>query len=447
MMFWVFAALFSLLAVALVLLPALRPPKASRGRSAYDRAVYKDQLAEIEREVERGVLTPAEAASARLEVERRLLATSDEAAAVEVQGRKPLWLGAVGIAVAVAAGSVYLAIGSPGVPDQPIAARVPPGAPKSLALSAERLADRVEKNPEDAEGWVLLARAQAALERYQAAAESYRRAMALTDDRADAAAGYGEMLVLSSNGIVTPAARKAFETAAAKDPGNAPARYYLALAAAQAGRPADAIEAWRQLEADTPADAPWRAMLRQRIEETARAAGLPVPEAQRGPSSADISAAERMSPEERMKMIRSMVDNLAARLAESPDDAAGWQRLGRAYRVLGEKEKAESALARVVALRPGDKEALLDHARALLDKEGGAAPEKPLPEAFLADMRKVAEIDPENTEALWYLGLAAAQRHDKEQALAQWRRLLALLPPDSDDAKLVQRAVEALGGK
>lgn len=447
MMFWVVAALFSLLAVALVVLPALRLPSTPRGGNAYDRAVYKDQLAEIAREVERGVLTPAEAASARLEVERRLLAASDEAPAAQVRAARPVWLGAVGLAVIAAAGVVYLAIGSPGVPDQPIAARVPPDAPKDLVAAADRLADRLGKNPEDPEGWVLLARTQAALERYQAAAESYARAMALTGDRADAAAGYGEMLVLSSDGIVTPAARKAFETAVAKDPGNAPARYYLGLAAAQAGRPADAIEAWRRLEADTPLDAPWRATLRQRIEETARAAGIPVPEAQRGPSSADIAAAERMSPEERLKMIRSMVNSLAARLVDSPDDAAGWQRLGRAYRVLGEKEKAESALARVVALRPGDKEALLDHARAVLEMAGGAAPEKPLPEAFVADMRKVAEIDPENTEALWYLGLAAAQRHDKEQALAKWRQLLALLPPGSDDAKLVQRAVEALGAE
>jgi cytochrome c-type biogenesis protein CcmH len=141
-----------------------------------------------------------------------------------------------------------------------------------------------------------------------------------------------------------------------------------------------------------------------------------------------------------------MVEGLAARLQAAPDDAAGWQRLGRAYRVLGEKEKAEAALARVVTLRPGDKEALLDHAHAVLEGAGGADPKKKLPEAFLADMREVAKIDPKNAEALWYLGLAAAQRHDKDEAVAQWRRLLALLPP-GDDANLVQRALDALAGK
>lgn len=446
-MFWVFAALFSLLALALVVLPSLRRPGAVPGRNAYDRAIYKDQLAEIDRDLERGVLTVEQAAGARLEVERRLLATAEEPPAPSISVAPRLLLGGIGLAVVVAAAVVYLTIGSPNVPDQPIAARVPPDAPKDFAASAERLAQRVEENPDDGEGWLLLARTQAVLERYHAAAESYRRAMALTGDRADAAAGYGEMLVLSSNGTVTQAARQAFETAIGKDPSNAPARYYLALAAAQAGRPAEAIEAWQKLEADAPADAPWRDSLRKRIEETARAAGLPVPEGPRGPSSADIAAAQRMSPEERQTMIRSMVEGLAARLEESPDDAAGWQRLGRAYRVLGEKEKAEAALARVVALRPGDKEALLDHAHAVLEGAGGADPKKPLPEPFLADMRELAKIDPKNTEALWYLGLAAAQRHDKEEAIGQWKRLLALLPPEGNDAKLVQRALDALAGK
>jgi cytochrome c-type biogenesis protein CcmH len=446
-MFWLFAAFFSLLALALILLPGLRGARAAPGRTAYDRAVYKDQLAEIARDVERGVMTEAEAAAARLEVERRLLSTRDDAPAVEAGGMPRLWLGAIGVGAVSAAILAYLALGSPGVPDQPIAARVPADAPKDFAESAERLAARLTANPDDVEGWILLARTQAVLERYAAAAESYRRAMALSGDRAEAAAGYGEMLVLSSDGVVTPAARQAFEKAVAGDPANAPARYYLALAAAQAGRPAEAIEAWRKLEAEAPPDAPWRETLRQKIEQTAREAGLPIPEAPRGPSAGDIAAAQRMNPEERQKMIRSMVENLAARLEESPEDAAGWQRLGRAYRVLGEKDKAEAALARVVALRPGDKEALLDHARVMLENAGGADPKKPLPEPFLDSMRKVAELDPDNTEALWYLGLAAAQRQDKEGAAARWRQLLGLLPPGSEDAKLVQRALDAIGPK
>jgi cytochrome c-type biogenesis protein CcmH len=447
-MFWALAALLSALALALIVLPALRRRGAGPARSAYDRAVYRDHLAEIGRDLERGVLTPDQAAAARLEVERRLLAAAEEATPEEARGIRPVGLALLGAGVVMAAAAVYLGLGSPGVPDQPAISYVPPDAPRSLVADADRLAKRLEEHPDDGEGWMRLARTQASLERYHLAAESYRRAMALIGDRPEAQAGYGEMLVLSSNGVVTPAARHAFEAALAKDPADPSARYYLALATAQAGRPAEAIEAWRKLEADAPPDAPWRGRLRQRIEETAHAAGLPIPEAPRGPSAADVAAARNMSPEERQTMIRSMVEGLAARLEASPDDPAGWQRLGRAYHVLGEKEKAEAAFARVVALRPGNKEALLDHAHAVLDNAGGAAdPHKPLPEPFVADMRHVAEIDPKNAEALWYLGLAAAQQRQKEEAIGYWQRLVALLPADSDDARMVQRALDALAGK
>src|SRR5437868_11742610 len=93
--------------------------------------------------------------------------------------------------------------------------------------------------------------------------------------------------------------------------------------------------------------------------ETARTAGIaPPPEATPpagpaaggAPSAADVEAVQAMSPAERQAMIRGMVDRLAARLDANPDDAEGWQRLARAYAVLGETEKAEAAAARAAAL-------------------------------------------------------------------------------------------------
>jgi cytochrome c-type biogenesis protein CcmH len=443
-MFWVFAALLCAFAAAAIVLPGLRRPSTLGSRTDFDRAVYRDQLAEIARDVDRGVLTPEQAATARLEVERRLIATRDEPTTVQARHTGRVVQVALAALVVICAGTLYLGLGSPAVRDQPIATRVPPDAPKDLAEGADRLARRLEQNPDDGEGWLLLARTQAVLERHRAAAESYRHAMELTGN-AEAAAGYGEMLVLSSNGIVTPAARDAFRTAVEKDPANPPARYYLALAEAQAGRPAEAIESWRKLEAESPPGAPWRETVRQRIVETAREAGLPAPEPPRGPSAADIAAAQQKSPEEREAMVRGMVENLAARLRETPDDVAGWQRLGRAYRVLGEKEQAAAAFARVAELRPEDKDALLDHARAVIETLGGD-PHKKLPEKAVTELRKVLEMEPRNGEALWYLGLAAAQEHKREEAAGYWQRLLAVLPPEGDDAKMVETALKALTG-
>jgi cytochrome c-type biogenesis protein CcmH len=383
-MLWVLIAAVTLAAMAAVIVPLLRAREAGPERAAFDRAVYRDQLAEIGRDLERGVLTETEAAAARLEVERRLLATEEPAGVTSPRAGRVDPITTVFLAASVSAGAValYLALGSPAVKDQPLAARAGAAqvadrgnaASGGLEDSAARLVKKLEANPGDAEGWQLLARTQAVLERWSDAAQSYKRALALTGPRPDLLAGYGEMLVLGADGIVSPAAKEAFAQAAAADTANLPARFYLALADAQGGKLREAIEAWRRVEADSPDDAPWMGALRGRIAEAAKAAGIDPPpqlpktelaariaqppaasapppaagsaDAPRGPSAADMEAAAKMNPDERQAMIRGMVENLAARLEQNPNDKEGWTRLARAYDVLGESEKAEAARAR-----------------------------------------------------------------------------------------------------
>jgi cytochrome c-type biogenesis protein CcmH len=146
-------------------------------------------------------------------------------------------------------------------------------------------------------------------------------------------------------------------------------------------------------------------------------------------------------------MIRGMVDGLAARLQQNPDDAAGWQRLANAYRVLGEDEKAAEAAAHLAALRPNDVGVLLDQAHAMLGPGQGRDPKVPLPEDFLGVMKRVEAIDPKQPEALWYLGLAEAQRRNMPAAKDYWQRLLAVLDPTSREYKTVQDALGAIGAK
>src|SRR5258708_30377571 len=130
--------------------------------------------------------------------------------------------------------------------------------------------------------------------------------MALSD-APEGSAGYGEMLVMAAEGIVTPAAREAFKTALASDPVNLAARFYLALGDAQAGKAREAIEAWRRIIAESPPNAPWLAAVREQMEKTARAAGIALPQGApgaAGPSAADVAAAPALSPGERPKLIR-----------------------------------------------------------------------------------------------------------------------------------------------
>jgi cytochrome c-type biogenesis protein CcmH len=551
-MLWLALTVVTLAVVATIVWPLVRSRRTVPAeRGAFDRAVYRDQLAELQRDVERGVIDPVQAGSARLEIERRLLASE----AGEARGFDPEKAGApvdpvtvVMLACFVSAGAiaVYLALGSPKLRDEPLAARKGETAvaqngdkaPSDLAASLVTLQAKLRDHPDDVEGWLLLARTQGVLERWADAAESYKKAIALTGNGPDAAAGYGEMLVKLADGQVTPAARESFTAALAKDPENPAARFYLALADAQSGKAKAAVDAWTRLIADAPPGAGWIEMVRQNVIETAQKAGLEVPKAalaapapnpapdttapgpsaadvaaagemspedrmkmirgmvellaarmkdhpddvagwQRlanayrvlgetdkaaeaashipagappaaaapGPSAADVAAAGAMSPDDRMTMIRGMVERLAARLQQNPNDAEGWQRLANAYRVLGEDKKAEEAAAHLAALQPSGVEALLQKAHALLPPGQGHDPSTALPAGFVAIMKDVEKLDPQQPEALWYLGLAAAQQHDGAAATQYWQRLLGVLPPDSEQYKTVAAAVGAIQSK
>ena len=374
MTLWIALGLMAILAVALLLPPLLRrpPERPAAGAREHDLAVYRDQLAEVERDLERGTLDVQQAAAARTEIERRLLrARAREEKAGPGPRRAPLALAAV-VAVIVPAGALllYLTLGAPGLPDLPLAARQEAEARRradaaEFARLTEQLAAKMEQNPGDARGWIMLGRSYRLLGRYGDSADAFRRAVAAAGGTEAAPpellADLGEALVFEAGGTVTPAAQEMFGRAAA-DPGQIKARHYLATARAQAGDLRGALALWRGVEADSPPEAPWLEPLRQQIRQVAEQIGV-APEAvppehaagsiaavPGAPSREAAEAAARMSPEEREAFIRSMVDRLAARLRDNPDDAEGWARLGRAYQVLGDAAEAQAAFGKAAEL-------------------------------------------------------------------------------------------------
>jgi cytochrome c-type biogenesis protein CcmH len=365
----------TLIVVTSVMLPLVRVPQAAPARARYDRAVYRSQLQELERDVARGTVAQAEASTARLEIERRLLATDGSKDSPPPSSpSNPLHAVVLALGIPAGAALIYLALGSPSVPDQPLVARaaqpaIAQDAPghTDFAAAAAKLEQLLKENPDDPEKWLLLARTHAELSNWQKSADAYHRVIALMGGTPEVFAAYGEMLVMDAGGMVTPSARAAFEAAVAKDPTDVVARFYLGLGEAQSGNAAQAIEIWRRLAGDLPADSPLRSEVARRIGEVARPAGLAVPplpppaqtaeapvEAPAatgapgaavapGPTAQDVAAAQEMSAEDRQAMIRSMVARLAERLKSEPNDVDGWMRLGRAYGVLGERDKAIDA--------------------------------------------------------------------------------------------------------
>ena len=371
-LFWIIAGVLLLVALVVLLKPLMRVSGESGDEDKSIVAVFRRQLADIDSETVQGRLAANEAAEARAEVTRRMLAAADQQAQGQplAAGRSremPWRIGAmVGIAAVVpAAGlAVYSVVGSPAAidPERAVAATTAtPGQHDRAELSAaaDQLKARLDREPGHVEGWVLLARSFASLERFADARDAYTHAIALAPDQPSLHAELGEVLVGAAGGKVTPGAEAEF-TKAGNDPR---ARFYEAEAALQRGDQPAAVTALKALLADAPSEAPWRKVVKQRLAEIAPGeapTGAPgatasqSPSTSPGPTAQDVAAAQAMSPEERQAMIRNMVDRLAARLEQNPNDKEGWTRLAHAYDVLGETEKAGAARAHAAQLPAGN---------------------------------------------------------------------------------------------
>jgi cytochrome c-type biogenesis protein CcmH len=310
--------------------------------------------------------------------------------------------------------ALYLMLGEPDMPDQPLSARAGERAlladdgtldPAKVKAALE---DRLAADPTSLDGWLLLGKTDASLGAWDDGKAAYDKAMSLSHDRPDVMEAYGELLVGSAQGEVTDPAKDLFTRTVAADRNRVKARYYLALAAAQHGDLPQAIADWKALEADAPASAPWLPTVKELRQEAERRLAGGAPQDEPPPASdapADPAAAQiaKLPPGEQSQAIRGMVEGLAARLEAHPDDLPGWQRLARAYVVLGEGQKAEAAY------------------------------------------RQVLQRDPKQPDALWQLGLAAAETGRKDEAAAHWQALLDQLPAGSPQAKQVQQAIDGLG--
>ncbi len=293
MTLWIVFAGMTAFALALLLRPLVRRPPAAPPREAFALEIYRDQLAELERDCAQGRIDAEQARAARAEIGRRMLAL-DGGEAAPAAGPRPAPRSAVaiGIAVPLCAFLLYADVGAPRLPDRP----------DGFAAGAE-----------------------------------------------DAGAARRELARLARD----------------------------------------------------------------------------------------------MSPEEREAMIRAMVDGLAQRLRDQPDDVDGWLRLARSYHVLGEPEKSRDAYAEAARRRPDDADLLVGYAASVMRAEApGVAP----PPAFRAVMSRILHIDPDHRDGLWLAGLAARQGGDDDGARAYWTRLRALLEPGSPAHRALTARIETLGG-
>lgn len=162
------------------------------------------------------------------------------------------------------------------------------------------------------------------------------------------------------------------------------------------------------------------------------AAPLPLPTAEQRQAAQEANRAQATAAQ-----VEGMVARLATRLQSQPDDAEGWRMLAKSYENLGRFDQAAQAYANLNKLTPNDPAVLTDYALALGMADGhslSGEPEKLINRAL--------QIDPDNVQALALLGGAAFDRHDYAQAVVPWKKVLALVPPDSGVARSIAANIE-----
>lgn len=338
---WVAAGALSAAAAIVILLRAAgAASNAGSGDPTMD--VYRRQLGELDALADSGLLDAGELATARAEAGRRLLGAADRQV---LEWRSGLsfrpWMAGLVAATGLSALALYLAVGSPSAPDQPMQARIAkwrasePGqltAPEMAAILRQVTAER-----KDPEGLRYLALAETQSENPSGAARALRKAITLAPQRADLWEMLGEVLVIQANGQESEAARNAFQEAVKRDPKAMVARFHLARALDQDGNRDAAVAALRAIEADMAPSDPRRQDLQQAIREAM------------APRAAATTPSAPAMGGDQLAMIRGMVAGLAERLKTNPDDPEGWVRLVRSYSVLGDTTARDAALAQAKA--------------------------------------------------------------------------------------------------
>jgi cytochrome c-type biogenesis protein CcmH len=375
MTLWLVFALMTAAAVFAVLWPLARGGDVQSGN---ELEVYRDQLEEVERDRSAGLIGEAEAQAARVEVSRRLIAAADSAEFGRPGATgSPLWrrraAGAAGL-VLVPAGAIalYLALGSPQMPGEPLRARLNAiHNDRSIASLVAQVEAHLAQNPNDPRGYAVLAPVYLQLGRFDEAVEARRKVLTLAGETADRQADLGEALTVAAKGIVTAEAKNVFERAVALNADEPKARFYLGVAAVQDGDRAKASSIWQDMLKSAPSDAAWVGTVQQALAQigvTPPTVAAAPPSALPGPSAGDVAAASQMNEQDRNAMIRSMVERLADRLKQNGDDIDGWQRLLRAYVVLNERDKAQAAAGaarRALASDPGKLRQIKDTIKSL----------------------------------------------------------------------------------
>ena len=381
-LFWLIAVALTVV-VGLTFVQALRKGTAASGQHP-DLQVYRDQLAEVERDLTRGTLSADEAQRLRVEVSRRLLDADRAVSAETPYAAKGSLYTTFAVVALVLGGSfwLYTSLGAAGYPDLPLSTRLalaeeayvnrPSQTEAESAAKAkgaatadaefltlmEKLRAAVASRPDDVTGLDLLARNETALGNYADALKAQTHLVKVLGPKAspDQRLMVAQIMIAAAGGYVSPEAEDILLEVLKLDPENGMARYFSGLMFAQVGRPDRAFQLWEPLLAKGPADAPWAVPVRADIQAVADEAGIKftLADETKGPTAADMEAAGELSVEDRQAMIEGMVGQLEGRLMTEGGPTEEWLKLINAVSVLNQPERGKAAVAAALAALAAD---------------------------------------------------------------------------------------------
>ncbi|WP_294531968.1 c-type cytochrome biogenesis protein CcmI [uncultured Rhodoblastus sp.] len=361
-MIWFVLALLTGVAVLSLLWPLSRPAPQPR-QDAADVAFYRAQIAEIDAELLRGAIDKEQAEAAKALAARRLLAAAPEENVVVVESTRTKRIAAVLAIVVIPAVALglYGRIGRPDLPDLPRDARRATEAGMDIGAAVAKIEAHLAGHPEDGRAYELVAPVYLRMGRFDDAVSARERAIALLGDTPERRVRYAEALAFAADGVVTPEAEEQIRRALEIDPKYLEARYFLGLAAAQREDVEAARKIWSDMISELPADSPAAKAIAEKLalldspgQRGPMAPGAESPGGVSAPSAAAAAAVAAQPRDEQQKTIRAMVERLAQRLAAQGGGAEEWMRLIRAYKVLNEPDKAQTALADAQTALKGD---------------------------------------------------------------------------------------------
>lgn len=427
------AAVLTLLVVVWMMRPLLRAPK-TEGVSSnrLNAAIHRDQLKALEVDLARGVISQQDFETTRDELQLRLLDDTESFEAAPAKKTTGFWTAkrtatAIGLTLPVLALGLYLQLGTPEAINPVAANKVDDQQIKQMI---DTLAAKLKANPDNPKGWAMLARSYKVMGRFDESKQAFEKAGDLVNTEPDLLVDYADLLGAMANNNLNGKPQQMLDQALRLNPEHPMGLMMAGVADYQRQNFAGAITRWQKLLDLMPPDSSDAQQIQANIDEARAKGGLATVESNKLPP-VPAGATEGMTADN----INQMVDRLAARLKDKPDDLAGWARLARAYKVQGRLDEAANAYAKTGKLLETDADLLTQYADLLATRAKSLAG-KPT-----ELVNKALSIAPKHPMALMMAGQAAYQASNYKVAIGHWETALATLPANSPDIEPIKAEI------